>query len=177
MREAIALALYRMSLSRDGVDILAESDLIPIMVQAVQQYQHKHQSQQLYLQQLLEGFINISFYDNGILPCIGIEFTQTLVELLNTSTLFTQSLHCLSNLAQHPAGKQECVDYKAIKASQQFLQESEKFNDETMRVASGIVMKTTIQLEGKVQAIETLIYLDLIKLYTHSNSDIRINSR
>ena len=44
MRQAIALVLYRMSLCRDGVDILSSTGLIPIMVSAVQKFAHKFQS-------------------------------------------------------------------------------------------------------------------------------------
>lgn len=160
VRTAVAWSLSRLSNSREGVDLLVQTKTVSAMVTNFMKFTHKtNVSEALYMLLLLEGFINISEYDEGIQPMLGTKLTEYLISFLKTSKtlahfcipLTERILHVLAHMALNHNGKNEATAEKAIQAAAKFLKKENTL--EQKKYASALVMSVTIALEGKHQAV------------------------
>lgn len=85
VREVDAWALLRLSTSREGCELIASNKLATSMVVAFIRYANPvHFSKELYkfFSYLLEAFINITEYDNGIVPLLNTGTVAALRDIL-----------------------------------------------------------------------------------------------
>ena len=101
VQEADAWALLRLSTSRDGCDLIATSKLATNMVVAFIRYTTPmffKQELHKFFQYLLEAFVNITEYDNGIVPMLGTGTVAALRDILlpsykNDFGIYVQRVH------------------------------------------------------------------------------------
>ena len=138
VREAVAWTLCRLSNSRDGVQIMVESNTIPSMVGAFIQYADPRDvvpEYAQYLLYLLEAFINLTEYDNGIEPVLGTGLMSSLAYLIDKSkklkphrkVIVERTLHVIANISMNPNGKQEGVDEEVIKVASPYIKPSKTY--------------------------------------------------
>ena len=162
VREAVAWTLCRLTNSRDGVQIMVESNTIPSMVGAFIQYADPHDvvsEWAQYLLYLLESFINLTEYDNGIEPVLGTGLMNSLANLIKNSKklaphrkeIVERTLHVIANISMNPAGKQEGVDEEVINVASPFIKPSKTY--EQRRLGCSVIMSVTILLAGKKQTV------------------------
>jgi len=181
VREAVAWALCRLSGSRDGVDRLVETVTVGVMVKAFIHYSKSEDT--LFLMLLLEAFINLSEYDDGIEGMLGTGLTKSLIALLGNCNedLAKRTLHVLMQIGMNHQGKQEGVAENAIASMEKFLVEEKSL--ETRRIAAALVMSLTINNNGKVKAVATQqgkhpkILKLLYKCLLTSEEGLRVNSK
>jgi hypothetical protein len=166
VRLAVAWSLTRLSQSRDGVEKLVVTNTIPVMVDAFKTYsrpKHFHGRNSSYLFYLIDAFVNICEFDNGIEPVLGTGLTKALLKFLKSSEerlpedfiqLSQGTLQVLSHIALSHEGKAECTDLEAIKLVSSFLEL--RRSDEQLRHCCSFIMAVTISLAGKHQVVEFL---------------------
>lgn len=189
VRSAVAWTLKRILLSRDGVHRIVSANTVPTMVSAFIKFAKSPKIEnQVCLKELLEGFANVSCYDNGITPMLGtglmpclIEFLTSAESLEEASVLQELTLNVISNIALNHTGKKEACEGKAIQAAGRFLEK--RASDEQKKLAASVVMSVSIDLEGKFQAVrieskgKPVILKRLYKLLIDEMSEIRENSK
>jgi hypothetical protein len=164
VRTAVAWTIKRILVARDGSDRVVETGMVPEMVKAFIQFSKSPKEENRdYLKELLEGFVSVSQYDNGILPILDTKLEQTgliqcLIGFLNNSSsvsrpdqLLEMTLNVLSNLALNNKGKAECCKFKVIEAVGRFLKT--KATNQQKKMAAATIMSITIALDGKYQAV------------------------
>jgi hypothetical protein len=121
-----------------------------------------------YLIQLLEAFVNFTFYDFGIEPLLGVnaiaQFSNLLSAQYTVKSLKEEdykmvcqlSLRVLGNVSKNHRGKQECIDNFVIKSSSYFLDENYSDSYEDALNASLVIMSCSIHLDGKKQIAEEI---------------------
>lgn len=190
VRTAVAWALSRLSNSREGVELLVQTKTVSAMVSNFMKFTHKtNVSEALYMLLLLEGFINISEYDEGIQPMLGTKITEYLISFLKTSKTLAQFytplteriLHVLAHMALNHQGKNEATADRAIEAAAKFLKKENTVDQK--KYASALIMSVTIALEGKHQAValekksQPILIKRLFKRLLERNSDIWTNAK
>ena len=189
VRSAVAWTLKRILNSRDGVHKVVTTNTIPTMVSAFIRFAKAPKSEnKQYLMELLEGFVNLSQYDNGIGPMLGtglmsclIAFLTLAEQLQEASVLQELTLNVISNMALNHLGKIEACEAKAIESSGRFLKKH--CSVEQKKLAAAVVMSVTIALEGKFQAVRIVkgenptILKRLYKLLIDEVDDIRDNAK
>jgi len=163
VREVDAWALLRLSTSREGCELIASNKLATSMVVAFIRYSnplHFSKDVQKFFCYLLEAFVNITEYDNGIIPLLN---TGTVAALRDISSpehkndfgIYLQriqeyTLKLLGNISVNHKGKDECVKEKVIDAAWHFLG-SEVLQEKIY--AAFTLMSCAIHLEGKNQIV------------------------
>lgn len=182
VRTAVAWTIKRILVARDGIDRVVETGMVPVMVSAFIKFaKSPKQDDRDYLFELLEGFVSVSQYDNGILPILGTGLIKCLIGFLNDSSsvsgpdvLNELTLNVLSNLALNNKGKAECCEFKVIEAVGRFLKS--KATNQQKKMAAATIMSITIALEGKYQAVRIQRKTDpsiLKSLYKILQGDVR----
>ena len=185
VRTAVAWTLKRILKSRDGVDRIVQTKSIPTMVEAFIKFAKSPKGENKnYLMELLEGFVNLTQYDNGIEPMLGSGLMNCLISFLTLSETLQDSLklqeltlNVISNIAANHTGKVEACSGKAIEAAGRFLKK--KATNEQKKMASAVIMAVSIALEGKFQAVriekssKQIILKRLYQLLLTDMQDIR----
>jgi len=166
VREIDAWALLRLSTSREGCELISANKLATNMVVAFIRYTNPANfSKDLhkFFSYLLEAFINITEYDNGIIPTLGTGTIAALRDILlpdykNDFGIYLQriqeyALKLLGNISVNHKGKDECIKEKIIDASSPFL--SSEILQERI-YAAFTIMSCAIHLEGKNQIVGRL---------------------
>lgn len=159
VRTAVAWTIKRILVARDGIDRVVETGLVPEMVSAfIKHAKSPNAENKDYLKELLDAFVCVSQYDNGILPMLGTGLTKCLISFLTLSLKLDESdllneltLNVFSNLALNNKGKSECCEFKVIEAVGHFLKT--KSTNQQKKMASATIMSVAIALEGKYQAV------------------------
>jgi hypothetical protein len=123
------------------------------------------QEKGLYLIELLNSFVNFTFYDYGIEPLLGVnaiaQFTSLLsaqyaIKNLNAEDhkiICQLCLRVLGNISKNHQGKQESIDNFVIKSASFFLDPSFSESYEDALNASLVIMSSSIHLDGKKQIV------------------------
>ena len=160
VRTAVAWTIKRILVARDGIDRVVETGLVPEMVSAfIKHAKSPKEEDKDYLKELLDAFVCVSQYDNGILPMLGTGLTKCLISFLTLSLKLTESnllneltLNVFSNLALNNKGKSECCEFKVIEAVGHFLKSKNPTNQQK-KMAAATIMSIAIAFEGKYQAV------------------------
>lgn len=167
VRVSAAWAFFKLSVNRDGSDILVQTDSALAIIQAFMKYVSPDficQDSGRYLIYLLEAMCNFTNYDNGIEPLLGVGTMECLNSILIDSTEVLRlgyyknriqqlCLRVLGNISLNHDGKQEAIDNKVILFAWRFLSSTDfqdRFN------ASHVLMSCTIHLDGKKQAVNCM---------------------
>lgn len=200
VREAVAWSLCRLSNSRDGVDTLVLSNTIPVMVLALTEVlqaalslrsEDTTLSTGQYILYLLEAFVSITEYEDGIKSSI-LEQTmvESLVRSLNSPKSFgphkdiisEKALNVLAHIALDHQGKEQAAEAESIKAAAEYLQRN--CSQEQKRLASALIMLVTINLTGKHQCVsyvdsesKPIVIRRLFNLLRETDADTRANAK
>lgn len=189
VRTAVAWTLKRILISRDGVDRIVETGTVPTMVKAFIKYANAPKRENKdYLIELLEGFVNVSQYDNGIEPMLGTGLTKCLIGFLTLGNSLDEAdrineltLNVISNMSANHNGKSEACEGMAIEAVGRFLKK--KATEEQRKLAASVIMSVSIALDGKYQAVRCakddtpVILKRLYSLLLTQVKDIRDNAK
>lgn len=162
VREACAWCICRFASGRDGVEILSKEGLIAMIVKSFLRYsEHLDIINGKFLIYLLEGFISIFQYDNGIFFFLKSGLMNRINNILMTREnsefieTFSHRINylCLAVLAKctvNQDGKQEAIDEKVIETAQYFLK-SDNYQESHFAVV--LIMNCSIHLDGKKQCV------------------------
>ena len=167
VRVAASWAFYRLSVNRDGCDIIVRTESALAIIMAFMKFTSTDKisaDSGKYLILLLECMCNFTNYDNGIEPLLGKGTVQCLNGILVNSDDILKlgqfkgriqqlSLKVLGNISLNHEGKQEAIDNEVIMNAWKFF-ESNDFVD--IFNASHVLMSCTIHLAGKNQAVNCL---------------------
>ena len=164
VRESIGWLLYRFSLHSDGILMLVNSGTVKVMVDAIKWYSDydRIKDNKNYLIYLLDSFVNISMYDYGSLPMLGLSLlNQFNIILADNSKIYKKSiskgileqiieyiLNTLKNITLTKEGKKEAIDEGLIYTVSEFLC-SELENEKLF--SSSFIMSISISLDAKKQ--------------------------
>jgi hypothetical protein len=170
VRESIGWLLYRFSLHSDGILMLVNSNTVVVMVEAIKKYSEadKVKENNNYLIYLLDAFVNISTYDYGSLPMLGLKLLNQFNKILadeagsyknNLSKgIYDQilefTLNTLKNITLTKEGKKEAIDEKLIYTCSLYLN-SERENERLF--SSSFMMSVAISLEAKKQICNYIV--------------------
>jgi HEAT repeat len=188
VRTAVAWAIKRILISRDGVDRVVETNTVPKIVSAfIEHAKNPKNENKSYLMELLEAFVNLSQYDNGINPMLDtglmkclISFLSSISHLEDFITLQELTLNVICNISVNHTGKAEACEFQAIQAAGEFLKK--KSTENQKKLAAAVIMSVSIALEGKYQAVRIeksgspVILKRLYKLLLDNIKDIRDNA-
>lgn len=162
VRESAAWLLYRLSLHKDGVEMIVSSQTLVKMVEAVKYFGHASQIKENHNLTLyyLESFINISMYDFGITYMLGKDLVNVFNSILSeeeyshylTKGVYEQlqelTLCIVKNLTLVKEGKVEAISENMICTMVKYL-DSDK---EKERLFSSAFMTSIANcLEAKKQ--------------------------
>ncbi|KRX00211.1 Armadillo-type fold [Pseudocohnilembus persalinus] len=173
-REACQWAICRIVSGRDGVEQIVKSELVKDMISSFLKHAQENQVEEArYLIMLLESFLYVLQYDDGIQFFLKKNVVQRLNEMLKNekNTYFDESLDCLSKIAVNFEGKEEIINHKVIDTASKYL-ESEEIKE--IQYAVILIMNAAIHLEGKKQCTyvkNDFIITKLINLLTNDNYD------
>lgn len=159
VRVASAWAFYKLSVNRDGCDIIVRTKSATAIINNFMKYCEKIEEENgKYLIYLLEALQNFSNYDNGIEPLLGKGTVDCLNAILVDSAEILKLgcyknriqglvLRVLGNISLNHEGKNEAIEAKIILNAWKYLDGDYRFN------ASHVLMSCVIHLEGKKQAV------------------------
>ncbi len=172
VQEVDAWSLLRLSSSREGCELIASHKLATSMVVAFIRYSNpmffKQEMGKFFLY-LLEAFINLTQYDNGITPMLDTKSVAALRDILlpdykNDFGVHLQRIHeryssrprcstlkLLGNISTNHKGKDECIKEHVIDAAWPYLA-SDVLQEKVSAVYT--LMSCAIHLEGKYQIVQ-----------------------
>lgn len=170
VRESVGWLLYRFSLHADGIHMLVDSKTVVVMVESIKRYSEPDviNENKNYLIYLLDAFVNISTYDYGSLPMLGLNLLNQFNKILadedqlymnNLSKgIYEQirefTLNTLKNITLTKEGKKEAIDEKLIYTCSLYLN-SERENERLF--SSSFMMGVSISLEAKKQICNYIV--------------------
>jgi hypothetical protein len=170
VRESMGWLLYRFSLHADGILMLVNSNTVVVMVEAIKKYSEpdKVDENKNFLIYLLDAFVNISTYDYGSLPMLGLNLLYQFNKILaDESNLYKNSLtkgileqileytlNTLKNITITKEGKKEAIDERLIYTVSLYLN-SERENERLF--SSSFMMSVAISLEAKKQICNHIV--------------------
>ncbi|KAL4510611.1 hypothetical protein ABPG72_004765 [Tetrahymena utriculariae] len=186
-REANAWALCRFLTGRDGVDRLAESKIIQHMVESFLKYTEQPKIEEAkFIIMLLEGFLNILQYDNGIVFFVKTGIVARLNKILRNEddTYYDRQwslrinylcLDCLAKICVNTQGKEEGIQLKVINTANNFL--DSPINEEK-KYSVVLIMNCSIHLDGKKQCTyvdDDNLIRKLIALLDSKDENLRVD--
>ncbi|EGR27544.1 hypothetical protein IMG5_194070 [Ichthyophthirius multifiliis] len=186
-REACAWALCRFITGRDGVDQLCKAKIIEHMVNSFLQYtENPNIKEAKFIVCILEAFLNILQYDNGIIFFIRTGIVARLNQILkNENNIYYDKqwslrinylcLDCLAKIVVNMEGKQEGIDLYIINTASNFL---DSHIQEERKYSSILIMNCSIHLDGKKQCTYVKndeIIKKLISLLDSKDENLRID--
>ena len=194
VRLAVGWMIYRLSVHKDGVDIINNSQTIFKIIDAFNKYSSleyfylNHQ----YLIYLLASMVNISMYEKGIKNSLDKGLLKTFNIILDNennkySSLITKGafiqikefiLNILKNICLLKEGKVEALNERMIATVSKFLYselDSERLFSSAfmMCISNNIEAKkviSTFQTNGKFEILENLCELLKINKFLNTNS-------
>jgi hypothetical protein len=187
VRESVGWLLYRFSLHADGILMLVESNTVVIMVEAIKKYseQDKVNENKHYLIYLLDAFVNISTYDYGSLPMLGLSLLYQFNKILADETglykntlsngiyeqIIEYILNTLKNITLTKEGKKEALDEKLIYTVSLYLT-SARENERLF--SSSFMMSVAISSDAKKQICNYIINdkFEILEVLCHNSENI-----
>ena len=132
---AAAWAFYKLSVNRDGCDIIVRTESAVAIIMAFKKYASTEnicEESGKFLIYLLEAMSNFTNYDNGIEPLLGKGTVECLNSILDDSSEVLKlgcykqriqqlCLRALGNIAINHQGKQDTIDNQVILNAWRFL--------------------------------------------------------
>jgi hypothetical protein len=182
-REACGWAICRVSIGRDGVDIINNWKLTPDVINSFLKYSDGFKDQEgPFLIYLLEAFGYILEIDNGIEFFLKTGILKRVNSILDSKDKpifleYKNRIHslCLEfemKFTMNHDGKSEGIEEEIIFTACKFLKSD---NFEEVKFSVMVLMSCTILLEGKVQCSkypDHKIILDLIDLLNHQDKNL-----
>ena len=193
VREATAWTFYQLSLTRNGCDIIVDTESAISIVNSFMNFADPKKLREQsgkYLIYLLECMANTTQYDIGIEPLLGKGAVTSLNYILKDEEQIQKlgpfknriqqlSLKVVGNMALHSEGKEEAISEKVILYAWKFLNSEDMM---TVFNASHVLMCCTIHLDGKKQATDCedangnpIIIQKLVEKLYLKDDDIREN--
>lgn len=170
VRESVGWLLYRFSLHADGILMLVNSNTVTVMVEAIKKYSEtdKVNENKTYLIYLLDAFVNISTYDYGSFPMLGLKLLHQFNKILVDDNghyknclskgiyeqIIEYTLNTLKNITLTKEGKKEAIDEKLIYTVSLYLN-SDRENERLF--SSAFIMGVAISLEAKKQICNYIV--------------------
>jgi hypothetical protein len=170
VRESVGWLLYRFSLHADGIAMMVDSNTVVVMVESIKKYSEPDRvnENKNYLIYLLDAFVNISTFDYGSLPMLGLNLLYQFNKILaDESGLYKNSLNkgifeqiieyilnTLKNITLTKEGKKEAIDEMLIYTVSLYLI-SERENERLF--SSSFMMSVAISLEAKKQICNHIV--------------------
>jgi hypothetical protein len=164
VRNSLGWLVYRLSLHKEGVHMIVDSDTLSMLVESFKCYlvSSKIKENINYMLYLLESFINISMYDFGIELMLGKNLLKIFNRILENNNeeysseltkgyyeqLTELILNTFKNITLTKPGKKESINEHLIYTMNKFLDSS---IEKERLFSSAYIMCVSNSLEGKKQ--------------------------